>query len=35
MVLTAGAPKTAEDIESLMKADGLDFSRYLIRAPGR
>jgi Xaa-Pro aminopeptidase len=35
MVLTAGAPKAVEDVERLMKEDGLDFSRYLIKAPGR
>lgn len=33
LVLTAAAPKTVEEIEKLMKEDGLDFSRYLLRPP--
>jgi len=34
-VLTEAAPKTVEEIENLMKEDGLDYSRYLLKGPGR
>jgi Xaa-Pro aminopeptidase len=34
-VITAGAPKSVAEIEKLMREPGLDFSRYLIRDPGK
>jgi Xaa-Pro aminopeptidase len=34
-VITAGAPKSVAEVEKLMKEPGLDFSRYLIRNPGK
>lgn len=33
LVLTAGAPKTVDEIEKLMKEAGLDFTRYLLHPP--
>lgn len=33
LVLTSGAPKTVEEVEKLMKEEGLDFGRYLLRPP--
>lgn len=33
LVLTSAAPKSVEEIEKLMREEGLDFGRYLLRPP--